>query len=165
MNPLKGLTNGGHMSGECFALSHHGCSYPRDNDVQLPDEYDQINHDIAPFFALSPKELQRRSAEVAERDGTYLIRIKHGSIRTRIQFARDNIPGSEERLTGQIDLLKPIARHLPDLSTAYWIHDGATAFISHSYKEELLERVSEDECEFVSKITSCAELSGRYPPR
>lgn len=124
--------------------------------MQLPDEYDQILKDLMPFYALSPKDLQLRLEETAQMPDTYTVRIRHGSIRSTSRFDVDEISGADDRQGGQIELLRPVARYLPDLLAVYSVHDTPTQLISWDHRRELMEHVEEHECE----LWGCDRVGG-----
>jgi hypothetical protein len=113
--------------------------------VQLPDEYDQINHDLLPFRALSPSDLNRRLDLASRMPDTFTLRIRRGSLRTSVSFG-DEIYGANERLEGQADLVKHVAKDLGDLTAVYSVHDSARVVISYGHRRDLLEHVDEEEC-------------------
>ena len=117
-----------------------------ENDVQLPDEYDQINRDLRVFRALSPRDLQARILAASELPDTYTLKVRHGSLRTSSSFDGEAIAGADERLAGQVELIRPISRYLDDLTVVYSIHDTPTCLLGWDHREELLEHVEEDEC-------------------
>lgn len=50
------------------------------NDVVLPDEYDRIHFDLAPFFALPRDEMHKRVEEVQDLPETYTLKIRKGRV-------------------------------------------------------------------------------------
>jgi beta-1,2-xylosyltransferase len=56
------------------------------NDLVLPDEYDRINLDLAPFFALPKGEMKRRMGMVEGMKETFTLVIENG--RVEIQVSR-----------------------------------------------------------------------------
>jgi hypothetical protein len=50
------------------------------NNLVLPDEYDRINLDLAPFFALPREEMRRRMEMVEMMKETFTIIITNGSV-------------------------------------------------------------------------------------
>lgn len=133
------------------------------NDVQMPDEYDQIMKDLLPFYALSPKDLKNRLEETAQMPDTYVVRVRHGSIRSTARFDADVIAGADDRQGGQIDLLRPVARYLPDLMAVYSVHDTPSQLLSWDHRRELMDHIEEDECES-SLPSKGVGLMGRYRP-
>jgi len=46
----------------------------------LPDEYDRINLDLAPFFALPKEEMRRRMAMVEHMVETFTLIVRNGNV-------------------------------------------------------------------------------------
>ncbi|KAK8850347.1 hypothetical protein IAR55_004265 [Kwoniella newhampshirensis] len=120
-------------------------AYVCEHDVPLPDEYDQIHHDLLPFRALSPRDLNSRIDVASLLPDSYTLKVKRGSIRTLSTYDSQAIEGANERLEGQAALLRPIAQWLGDITVVYSVHDTATAVVGYDHKRELLEHVEEGE--------------------
>nr|XP_018260022.1 uncharacterized protein I303_08094 [Kwoniella dejecticola CBS 10117]OBR82180.1 hypothetical protein I303_08094 [Kwoniella dejecticola CBS 10117] len=118
--------------------------YVVENNIPLPDEYDQIHRDLLPFRALSPKDLNNRIKQASKLSDTYTLRVKKGSIRTNVFYSAD-IHGADERLEQQTELLRPIARFLPDLQAVWSVHDTPRTIIGWDYRRELAEHVEDEE--------------------
>jgi hypothetical protein len=58
-----------------FATSHN---------LVLPDEYDRINLDLAPFFALPKSEMKRRMEMVENMPETFTIVVKDGLVEAQV---------------------------------------------------------------------------------
>ena len=56
-------------------------------DAILPDEYDRINMDLAPFFALPKKEMRRRMEMVQAMNETFTIEVLNGQVSVRVGLA------------------------------------------------------------------------------
>lgn len=54
------------------------------HNLVLPDEYDRINLDLAPFFALPRDEMRRRMEMVEEMKETFTILITNGEVEVQI---------------------------------------------------------------------------------
>mgnify|MGYP006876495415 CR=1 FL=1 len=54
------------------------------NNLVLPDEYDRINLDLAPFFALPKEEMKRRMDMVREMPETFTIQVEDGRVAVEI---------------------------------------------------------------------------------
>ncbi|OCF46102.1 hypothetical protein I317_00192 [Kwoniella heveanensis CBS 569] len=118
-------------------------AYVREHNVQLPDEYDQIQKDLRPFRALSPRGLRTRLQEAAQLQDTFVIRIQRGIVRTETLYKAEGI--HDKRMQHQLELLRPIAESLPDLQVVWSVHDTPRTMISHSHRMELNERIEEGE--------------------
>ncbi len=50
------------------------------HDLVLPDEYDRINLDLAPFFALPKEEMKRRMEMVESMAETFTLIVEDGMV-------------------------------------------------------------------------------------
>ncbi len=123
-----------------------GSADPSENGVQLPDEYDQIDRDLRLFRALHPSDILRRIAKAAADPDTLVLKVRRGLVRTSGSVNSSDWLHAARR-EGQLDLLRPIARFLPDMTAVYTVHDTPFNFISHEHRQELLEHIEDDECE------------------
>ena len=121
----------------------------RENDVQLPDEYDQINADLALFRALSPAELNRRVGDALGYPDTFHVIVEDGQVVTGGTFAESEIEGAQDRMSGQVDLLAEfdIISWLPDFRAVFGVHDTPLGFIGSDHRSDLLNAVEDGECE------------------
>lgn len=117
-----------------------------EHNIPLPDEYDVIHESLAPFHALSPSDLNARITLASQQEDTFMLKIKHGSIRTSVLDSA-KIHGSDQRLAGQVDLVREVARHLPDLRAVWWLHDTPGVVVGWDHRRELMDLVEEGECE------------------
>jgi hypothetical protein len=60
------------------------------NDVVLPDEYDRIHLDLAPFFALPRDEMHKRVEEVQDLPETYTLKIRRGRVSIDVRRSPDS---------------------------------------------------------------------------
>jgi hypothetical protein len=120
-----------------------------ENDVPLVDEYDAIMRDIHIFHAFSPAELNKRVDAAMTLPDTFWLRIRNGRIKTRTNLAGGYIEGAQERIEGQIDLLREfgVAEWIPDCRAIYSVHDTPQSFISHEHRVDLQMHVDDRECE------------------
>lgn len=116
-----------------------------ENDVQLPDEYDQINKDLLPFWAVKPKDLRKQIEEASFGPDTFTLRVKRGLLRTTHTYLPTDDPGIPERRDGQVELIKPIAKYLPDMTAVYTVHDTPHSLISWDFREDILEHIADGE--------------------
>jgi hypothetical protein len=58
--------------------------YAMIHDLVLPDEYDRINLDLAPFFALPRAEMKRRMEMVEQMNETFTIIVTGGQVDIQI---------------------------------------------------------------------------------
>ncbi|KAG8891073.1 Glycosyltransferase Family 90 domain containing protein [Tulasnella sp. 332] len=103
----------------------HWWNYVQIHEVQLPDEYDQIFHDIEPFWGMDPAHVieQQQIWEHDDRVGSYTIAVEDG----QVYLANDTMKEGEAKIgstraNGQVDILREVAPWLPDLrATQYGI--------------------------------------------
>ncbi|KAL7408836.1 glycosyl transferase family 90-domain-containing protein [Mrakia frigida] len=132
MNPPKGFD--------------HWWKFVQINNVGLPDEYDRINIDLAPFRAFSPSFLRSRISKTQEHEDTFTLSVQSGHVSTNhITYDSEKIGGSDDRRNGQVELIKSVAKWIPDFDAVYSIHDSPTRFISDMHREELIELAEDGE--------------------
>lgn len=120
----------------------------RVNSVHLPDEYDRINIDLAPFRAMSSSLLRSRLARIQTSEDTFTLSVKNGHVDTNhITYDSAKIGGSDDRRNGQVELIRSVARWIPDFDAVYSIHDSPTRFISDAHLEDLKILAEDGECE------------------
>lgn len=112
----------------------------------MPDEYDQINNDLAPFWALRPTDLRDRISQASVASDSYTLRIKRGLLRTFQTY--NPSPLYEGRRDGQVDLIAPIAKYLPDMVAVYTVHDTPQTLISWEHRQDIWEHIADGECEY-----------------
>lgn len=120
-----------------------------ENNVQLPDEYDQINTDLMIFRALSPSDLSKRITKASRIPDTFQITISNGEIYNKTTLARPGVgfEGVAERVAAQLELITDfgIQKWLPDMRVVYGLHDTPQGFISYDHKRDLVERYEDGE--------------------
>ena len=82
-------------------------AYAKANNVQLLDEYDQIDRDIAPFAALEPVDFAHRNKVMGEREHTFSLRVENGAVSTFGPF------GHIERAKDLGDIIARFSADLP----------------------------------------------------
>lgn len=69
-----------------------------EHNLLLPDEYDRINLDLAPFFALPKAEMRRRMGIVRDMKETFTIMVKDGLVSVLVS----DLSRIRQRLTSKI---------------------------------------------------------------
>jgi beta-1,2-xylosyltransferase len=69
------------------------------NDIILPDEYDRIHLDLAPFFALPRSEMHKRVAEVQNLPETYTLNIRRGRVTIEVGDLEYSIVSADFRFS------------------------------------------------------------------
>jgi hypothetical protein len=59
--------------------------FAMENQLVLPDEYDRINLDLAPFFALPKAEMKRRMQMVEDMKETFTLAVRDGKVVVQIK--------------------------------------------------------------------------------
>ncbi|KAJ9105552.1 hypothetical protein QFC19_003534 [Naganishia cerealis] len=118
-----------------------------ENKVPLVDEYDSIMKDMYMYHAFSPSDLHKRLNAAMRIPDTFSISIKQGNIRARSNFENGSIEGADERIEGQIELLKEfgVSKWIPDCKAVYSVHDTPQSFISFAHKSDLEMHVDDHE--------------------
>ena len=84
------------------------------------DDFDSINDDLAPFWALDPKELRLRTEEVTQIRYNNVIKLQ---IRSGVARVPDMIRSHKWMLEGIIRMMTPFIKHIPDMDLAFNIDD------------------------------------------
>jgi len=113
-------------------------SFMRDNAIPLVDEYDQINHDLRPFWGLSPAALRSSvSAALGAEDFLIGVFIRGGHVKSVEGGALDR--GAEWRRNAIKSAIDPFAYLLPDMDLAFNMHDEPRVIIPYDQLAQLLE--------------------------
>lgn len=135
------------QSTDCLPLHPYtyGCS---ENDIPLPDEYDQISHDLNPFKALSPTEIQKRLKLSLNIPEAYVISVRSGSVTASFTPGTHGhaLETAKDRLAGQLGLIEPVAALLEDFTAIYSVHEPAVHLLGFEHRRELGEHLERGEC-------------------
>ncbi|KAE9390089.1 hypothetical protein BT96DRAFT_1002581 [Gymnopus androsaceus JB14] len=118
--------------------------YVQAHDVQLPDEYDQIYHDLEPFWGLEPRELFALQAERELAKDSYTIG-KNAQGKLDILGTSFNEGRYDDLIRhGQmiVELLKNIEDLLPSFRATFSPHDSPYLMTDYVVKSTLLEAAS-----------------------
>ncbi|WWC93159.1 uncharacterized protein L201_008127 [Kwoniella dendrophila CBS 6074] len=115
-------------------------AYVVENNVPLPDEYDQIHRDLAPFYSVSPGKLNHRLEEASRSLNTFTLEVKNGEVNSYHSYDHRRVESGEERPKHQVALIQPIAHHLPDMKIVISVHDTPLNMISWQHRMELVNR-------------------------
>lgn len=132
------------------------------HDVQLPDEYDQIYHDLEPFWGMKPAYVieQQKIWEEDQEVGSYTI-VNEDQF---VYMSGHTMKAGEEevattRAEQQIALLKEVQQWLPPFRATFTAHDVPYQFIGHDMKSEAFEHAALSECESHSDVCSRSLLT------
>jgi hypothetical protein len=115
------------------------------HNVQLPDEYDQINKDLQLFWGISPADLRRRIEKASKARDTYTLKVRGGKIEASGVYKKEKL--HDRRKEGQMALMEPIVDLLPDMSIVYSVHDTPNTVISWEHHQDILMHIDEGDCE------------------
>ncbi|KAG8986612.1 F-actin-capping protein subunit alpha, partial [Tulasnella sp. 427] len=107
-----------------------------EHEVMLIDEFDQIEHDIAPFLALPPEILRTRIAQLEDLPTSFHIEILAGDL--QIYGPLDEDP----RALDVAELVQDFAHLLPDLVMHASGHDTGSQIFAADYRKEASRLVS-----------------------
>nr|XP_018262209.1 uncharacterized protein I303_05225 [Kwoniella dejecticola CBS 10117]OBR84367.1 hypothetical protein I303_05225 [Kwoniella dejecticola CBS 10117] len=110
------------------------------HNLVLPDEYDRINLDLAPFFALPKSEMKRRMELVENMEKTFTLIIEDGEIEIEIRDPGGlKWGGTLPRAHETSALLKGFAKYLPDMKATFSIFDQPQIYLSWARRGSLVD--------------------------
>ncbi|KAG8896903.1 Glycosyltransferase Family 90 domain containing protein, partial [Tulasnella sp. 417] len=115
--------------------------------VQLPDEYDQIYHDLEPFWGMSPDfvQQQRRGWEKSDELEFFTLANEDHQVFLAGLTATENEEVARvaiERATDQLRLLEEVQQWLPDFRATFTAHDGPNQFIGYDLRSEAVDHAA-----------------------
>lgn len=138
--------------------------FASNNDVLLPDEYDRINLDLAPFWALPRTEMRKRVREALDVKETFVLVVEKGRVRVqvghfilfptstsneswdldaRLKQVHDqgglDWGGTLPRARDAASLIRPFAKYMPDMQAVFSIHDQPRIYLSATRRASLIE--------------------------
>ncbi|GAA5996568.1 uncharacterized protein JCM10292_003058 [Rhodotorula paludigena] len=108
-------------------------AYARANRVILVDEYDQIHHDLQPFWALDPGDLAHRVAVMEEREETFTIKIADGKV------AETGEQAFLRRAKDLGDLIRRFSAYAPDVNLTFTRHDQPACQLDYFHRDRMVE--------------------------
>jgi len=130
--------------------------YAVENDVQLPDEYDQIYNDLEAFWGIEPSDLIQTQKEGELKQDTYTIgKNNKGEVEVLTHMFREGkydqlIAGSREI----VDLFKPIQEYLPPFRMTLWPDDRPNRLTDYRVDTAAREAADSRTCGFTLLHTS-----------
>jgi hypothetical protein len=109
-------------------------AYVKKHNVQLPDEYDQIYHDLEPFWGMHTEEIRIAQAETEKRSNQYILASQGGKFvyaGDTIQATPEQIAGTRIRSNEQVELLKEVQEWLPDFRATFGLDDSPSQFLGY----------------------------------
>lgn len=130
-----------------------------DNNVQLPDEYDQIYRDIEPFWGVDPHDLQdaRRAWEgnpdsftIGKQAADDPITILDYSVRQ----GDDSRYGLAHTVHLIIDLMREVEEYLPPFRAIFNPHDTPNLVTNYLLKQDALRMARQGRGQFLVFIAT-----------
>ncbi|KAG2351992.1 glycosyl transferase family 90-domain-containing protein [Suillus spraguei] len=112
------------------------------HNVQLPDEYDEIYHDLEPFWGIDPLDFQKTREELEAKEHTVVIaKTDEGPF---IEVVDYHLPHDDvQRLLGGIEhvleLLQGVEDFLPPFRAVFSPHDNPSMLSDYGVKSMALE--------------------------
>ncbi|KAJ7721120.1 glycosyl transferase family 90-domain-containing protein [Mycena metata] len=120
--------------------------YAMANNVQLPDEYDQIDRDLAPFYGVDPVEVWRVQREWEAHADSYTI--GKDSVKEGLAMLNFTLPADErvrfELASGGfqlIELLREVEGALPPFRAVFSPHDNPNLVLDYQLRQQALDAV------------------------
>ncbi|KAF8874754.1 glycosyl transferase family 90-domain-containing protein [Infundibulicybe gibba] len=136
--------------------------YVTKHHVQLPDEYDQIFHDLEPFWGIEPGDLHKIQAELEKKKDSYTVGKNETNDLSVLTYAFE--PGRYSQLivgsSDIVSILQEVEEYLPDFRITISPHDGPNRLSDYAVKSAVLEAASSKTCKFYysnfrSNLTTC----------
>lgn len=114
------------------------------NRVVLVDEYDQILHDIEPFFALDPRDFAHRLDVMTQREESFTMTMDPTAAQ-RIAYSG---PQAALRRAHELgDIIERFVDKLPGtVQMTFTRHDQPACSVGWAHQNRMLELASEGEC-------------------
>ncbi|KAJ7035198.1 glycosyl transferase family 90-domain-containing protein [Mycena alexandri] len=117
--------------------------YAMANNIQLPDEYDQIDRDLGPFYGVDPVDLRRVQREWEAHADSYTIGKDVGEALAMLNFT---LPADErvrfELASGGfqlIGLLSEVEGVLPPFRAVFSPHDNPNLVLDYQLRQQALD--------------------------
>lgn len=121
-----------------------------DNNVQLPDEYDQIYHDLEPFWGIEPADLIQIHNENEEKMDSYTLGKNESSGPVEVLTYAITEGRYKELIVGSkgiLELFRMFEEHLPPFRMTMYPHDVPRRLSDYYVKEAVLEAANSKSCE------------------
>lgn len=130
-----------HSPSLVLSLIRSRWQYVKENDVQLPDEYDQIYEDLEPFWGVAPADLRKTQAELEKKKDSFTLgKNKEGKIDVLAWAFTEGMYNQYIRQSEPIiALLRVIEDYLPSFRATFSPHDGPNRVSDYGIKNVVLE--------------------------
>jgi len=133
------------------------------HDVQLPDEYDEIYHDLEPFWGIDPLDLQKTREQLETEKDTVVVE-KRGR-NSYIEIVDYNLPpDAEDRLIERVWnimlLLEDVVDFVPPFRAVFSPHDNPGMLSDYAVRSAAIAAAATNTSKsYVSSIAvSCLDL-------
>lgn len=155
-----------------LALSNviHRWDYVKQHNIQLPDEYDQIHHDLEPFWGIRSADLQILQTEHEAEKGTYTLGNGQGFGPIGVvnsSLTPDAVDVADVRSNDQLSILDSVKQWIPPFRATFTVrnykspiflqalnvlqcHDGPLLFAGHDLRSEAIDAAAVGECGLIS---------------
>jgi len=122
----------------------HRWAYVAKNNVQLPDEYDQINSDLAPFWGMEPARLQAIQRDWEGHVHSYTL--GKSSPKGPFHIANETLPDDKHERRRLLDgayrmvgLMKEVEEDLPLFRAVFSPHDNPNVFVTEEMRSRAVD--------------------------
>ena len=130
---------------------HVRWNYVTENNVQLPDEYDSIFHDLEPFWGIDPHELVRLRDELESTKDTITLGKINGTKIGVVTYAL-NDRGLIRNTEPVASLLGHVEELLPPFRAVFSPHDSPTQLSDYGVKSAALHAAHTSSCTSSSNL-------------
>jgi len=133
----------------------HRWKYAAEHDVQLPDEYDQIYHDLEPFWGIEPADLIKIHEESELKKDSYTIgKNETGQVEIlTYAFAEGKYVQLIEGTRQILEMFEDIQEHLPPFRMTISPHDNPNRMSDYGVKTVALEAAASQTCQLFRLMT------------
>jgi hypothetical protein len=122
----------------------HRWAYVAKNNVQLPDEYNQINSDLAPFWGMEPARLQAIQRDWEGHVHSYTL--GKSSPTGPFYIANETLPDDKHERRRLLDgayrmvrLMKEVEEDLPLFRAVFSPHDNPNVFVTEEMRSRAVD--------------------------
>jgi len=131
-------------------------SYCQEHNVQLPDEYDRIYHDLEPYWGMDPVDLNKLQAEYESHRDSYTLGKTEDSEITVVATALPP-PGPGSPTASHLSqagvivaLLKDVEKFIPPFRAVFSPHDNPNQPTDWELKTQALKAAAAGTCPYRS---------------
>lgn len=126
--------------------------YVVQNNVRLPDEYDQIWNDLEPLWGLDPIDLRQIQAEIEAKKDTFTLgKTDFGTLSVvNSSLSDDRRKKFLSAADGIMDILKDVEHLIPEFRAVFSPHDNPNRLSDYDIKSITLEAAAARTCKLIS---------------